>query len=101
MAPHEPLGTVDRRVLDAVSRGALRHRRHPAKIEDLAGEPAGAFLLHESLRRCEQAGLVRSERDHRGRRYWLTAKGRHELRADRRFRLALLGLIGRSLNTPR
>jgi DNA-binding PadR family transcriptional regulator len=101
MGSHEPLGTVDRRVLDAVNRGALRHRRHRAKIEDLAGDPAGAFLLHESLRRCEQSGLLRSERDHRGRRYWLTAKGRHALRADRRFRLALVGLIGRSLTTPR
>jgi hypothetical protein len=100
MRSNELLGPVDAGVLDAVSRGALRHRRHVGKVPGLAGEPAGEFLLHESLRRCEAAGLVRSERDPHGRRYALTANGRRQLRVARRFRAALRVLIVRSLDGP-
>jgi hypothetical protein len=97
MRSHEPLGPIEFEVLTAVHRGTLRHRRHAAKVHGLAGEPAGEFVLHESLRRCEQAGLLRSERDPHGRRYALTIKGRRQLRVDRRFRAALRSLIDRSL----
>jgi DNA-binding PadR family transcriptional regulator len=100
MRSHELLGPVELEVLAAVNRGALRHRDHAANIHALAGEPAGEFLVHETLRRCEQAGLLRSERDPRGRRYALTARGRRHLRVDRSFRAALRGLIDRSLATP-
>jgi DNA-binding PadR family transcriptional regulator len=47
-------------------------------------------ILHEVLHRCEQAGLLSSARDSAGRLYRLTAAGRARLRADRRFRVALV-----------
>lgn len=100
MRSQELLGPVEVEVLGAVNRGALRQRRHAAKVHRLAGEPAGEFLFHESLRRCEEAGLLPSERDPRGRRYALTAKGRRRLRVERRYRAALRGLIGRCLVEP-
>ena len=46
MTSHEPLGLVDSRVLDAVSRGALRHRLHAGKVPGLGGEPFEASALH-------------------------------------------------------
>src|SRR5437764_210600 len=39
--------------------------------------------MHQALRRCERAGLLRSKRDPSGRRYELTAAGRARLRAAR------------------
>ena len=96
MRSQELLGPVEVEVLAAVNRGALPQRRHAAKVHRLAGE----FLFHESLRRCEEAGLLPSERDPRGRRYALTAKGPRRLRVERRYRAALRGLIGRSLVAP-
>jgi hypothetical protein len=100
MRTNELLGPLDTSVLEAVHVGVLRQRRHVGKVRGLAGDPAGGFLLHESRRRCERAGLVRSERDPRGRRYALTAKGRRIQRMNRRCRVALLGLIVRSLDEP-
>jgi DNA-binding PadR family transcriptional regulator len=47
-------------------------------------------ILHEVLHRCERAGLLSSARDSTGRLYRLTAAGRARLRADRRFRVALV-----------
>jgi DNA-binding PadR family transcriptional regulator len=61
----------------------------------LRERPTGEAMLHEALRRCEHDGLLRSERDASGRRYDLTAAGRTRLRAHRRFRLALAGLLAR------
>jgi DNA-binding PadR family transcriptional regulator len=52
--------------------------------------------VHEALRRCEQSGLLSSERVCSGRRYELTAAGRARLRAERRFRAALVGVLLRS-----
>jgi hypothetical protein len=85
----DPLGHVEFAVLDAVHRGALRFRRTARQIRCLRQQPAGEVILHDVLRRCEQAGLLTSARDSAGRGYWLTAAGRARLRADRRFRAAL------------
>jgi hypothetical protein len=95
MRAGDALGQVEFAVLDAVNRGALGSRGNAGKISGLRGRPAGEALLHEALRRCEQEGLLRSERDTNGRRYRLTRAGRTQLRADRRFRLALAGLLVR------
>jgi hypothetical protein len=56
----------------------------------LRQEPAGEVILHDVLRRGEQDGLLRSGRDGSGRRYELTAAGRGRLRADCKFRAALI-----------
>jgi hypothetical protein len=53
-------------------------------------------ILHEVLHRCEQAGLLNSARDDAGRLYQLTAAGGARLRADRRFRVALVRALLRA-----
>lgn len=92
----EPLGWVEFSVIEAVHRGALRSRQTARQVVVLTPEPAGDALLHEALRRCERAGLVRSARDRSGRGYEVTQAGRARLRAERRFRAALLGALLRS-----
>jgi hypothetical protein len=92
----DPLGLVEFAVIDAVSRGALRSRQTADRVPGLRREPAGDALVHEALRRCERSGLLSSERLCSGRRYELTAAGRARLRAERRFRVALLGVLLRS-----
>jgi DNA-binding PadR family transcriptional regulator len=89
MRPADPLGHVEFAVLEALHRGLLRSRLTARKVSRLAEAPAGEAILHDVLRRCERAGLLRSERDVSGRRYEMTAAGRARLRADRRFRMAL------------
>jgi DNA-binding PadR family transcriptional regulator len=96
MEAGDPLGHVEFAVLDAVHRGALRARRTALQIRVLREQPAGEVIFHDVLRRCERAGLVRSERDDAGRRYELTAAGRAQLRADRRFRVTLIRMLVRS-----
>jgi hypothetical protein len=100
MRAGDALGQVEFAVLDAVSRGALGSRRTAWKIPALRERPAGEAILHEALRRCEHDGLLRSKRDSSGRRYELTAAGRARLRADRRFRLALVCLLARGSASP-
>lgn len=92
----EPLGQVEFAVLEAVRRGALRSRRTAWQIRILRQQPAGEAMLHDVLQRCERDGLLRSERDDCGRRYELTAAGRAQLRAERRFRFALTRMLVRS-----
>jgi DNA-binding PadR family transcriptional regulator len=53
-------------------------------------------ILHEVLHGCERAGLLSSEHDSAGRLYQLTAAGRARLRADRRFRAALVRALLRT-----
>jgi DNA-binding PadR family transcriptional regulator len=62
----------------------------------LQEDPAGEALLNEALHRFENGGLLHSARDRSGRRYELTAAGRARLRAERRFRASLVGLLARS-----
>lgn len=97
MEADDALGLVEFAVLDAVHRGALRSRRTARQIRLLRDQPAGETILHHVLRRCERDGLVRGSRDSSGRRYELTAAGRVRLRAERRFRAALIGAL---LRTP-
>ncbi len=85
-----PLGHVEFAVLDAVHRRALRSRSTALQIHRLRERRAGEGIFHDVLHRCEQDGLLRSQRDDRGRRYELTAAGRARLRADRRFRVTLV-----------
>lgn len=92
----DPLGLVEYAVIDAVNRGALRSRQTADKMPGLRREPAGDALVHEALRRCERSGLLSSERVGSGRRYELTAAGRARLRAERRFRAALVAVLLRS-----
>ena len=96
MDSSDALGLVEFAVLESVSRGALRSRRTAKQIGVLREEPAGETILHDVLRRCERCGLLRSRRDSSGRRYELTAAGRVRLRADRRFRAALIRVVVRS-----
>lgn len=93
---NELLGRVEFAVIDAVYRGVLSSRPTARQIPGLDREPAGEALMHESLRRCEHAGLLRSDRAPSGRRYELTPAGRARLRSERRFRAALLGTLLRS-----
>jgi hypothetical protein len=93
MEAGDVLGLVEFSVLDAVHRGVFRSRLTARKIPRLRDQPAGEAIMHEALRRCERGGLLRSMRDGSGRRYELTAAGRARLRADRRFRLALIGAL--------
>jgi len=86
----DPLGHVEYTVLDAVHRGAIRSRRTARQIRSLRDQPAGETILNDVLHACEQAGLVSSTRDSVGRLYRVTAAGRARLRADRRFRTALV-----------
>lgn len=90
------LGPVEFAVLDAVHRGAHRLRRGSCQIRVLRGQPAAQTVLHNALHRCERDGLLRSCRDASGRRYEVTAAGRARLRAERRFRAALIGVLARS-----
>lgn len=92
----DPLGRVEFTVIDAVYRGALRSRQNVRYIPGLRQEAAGDALMHEALRRCEGKGLLRSRRDRSGRRYELTPAGCARLRAERRFRAALLGVLLRA-----
>ena len=92
----DALGQVEFAVLDAVHRGALRSRRAPCQLGVLRGQPAAQTILYEALGRCERDGLLRSCRDATGRRYEVTAAGRARLRAERRFRAALIGVLVRS-----
>jgi DNA-binding PadR family transcriptional regulator len=100
MQAGDPLGQVEFAVLDAVHRGALRSRRTAGQVRALGERPAGEAILHNALRRCERGGLLRSDRDELGRRYELTAAGRARLRTDRRFKLALIGVLLRSQPSP-
>lgn len=90
MEAGDPLGHVEFAVLDAVHRRALRSRSTALQIHRLRERRAGEGIFHDVLHRCEQDGLLRSQRDDRGRRYELTAAGRARLRADRRFRVTLV-----------
>jgi DNA-binding PadR family transcriptional regulator len=96
MEAGDPLGHVEFAVLYAVHRGALRRRCTATQVGILSRQPAGEVILHQALGRCEREGLVSSERDYVGRRYQLTAAGRARLRADRRFRAALIRVLVRS-----
>lgn len=100
MEAGDALGQVEFAVLEALNRGALRSHRTAGQIPVLSQRPAGEAILHAALRRCEYDGLLRSERDASGRRYDLTAAGRTRLRADRRLRLALAGLLARGSVNP-
>ena len=92
----DPLGRVEFAVIEAVHRGALRSRQTVRRVPGLDEELSGEALMHEALRRCEYAGLLRSARASFGRRYELTRAGRARLRAERRFRTALAGAVLRS-----
>jgi DNA-binding PadR family transcriptional regulator len=96
MESGDTLGMVEFAVLESVSRGALRSRSTAQRISVLRGQPAGEAILHDVLRRCERRGLLSSSRDSSGRRYELTPAGRVKLRADRRFRAALVRVLARS-----
>jgi hypothetical protein len=91
----ELVGQYEIAVLEAVDSGALGLRRRAASSGALRSAPAPEALVHDALRRCECRGLLRSRRDGNGRRYELTRKGRSQLRAQRRFALALAGLLSR------
>ena len=92
----DALGLVEFAVLASVSRGALRCRPTAQQVYALRGQPAGEAILHDVLHRCERDGLLRSRRVASGRRYELTAAGRGRLRAERRFRAALVRVLARS-----
>jgi DNA-binding PadR family transcriptional regulator len=96
MESGDTLGQVEFAVVDAVHRGAFRARRSARQIGLLSDQPAGEAILHDVLRRCERDGLLRSSRDSSGRLYELTAAGRVRLRAERRFRAALIRALVRS-----
>ena len=96
MESGEELGLVEFAVLESLSRGALRSRRTAQRVRALRDQPAGEVILHDVLRACERDGLLQSSRDSSGRRYELTAAGRVRLRADRRFRAALVRVLARS-----
>ncbi len=96
MESGDGLGLVEFAVLDSVWRGALRSRCTAKQVRVLRDQPAGEVILHDVLRRCERSGLLRSSRVSSGRRYELTAAGRVRLRADRRFRAALVRVLARS-----
>ena len=93
MEAGDALGQVEFAVVEAVNRGALRSRRSARQIPLLREQPPGETILHDVLRRCERDGLLRSSRDPSGRVYELTAAGRARLRADRRFRAALIRVL--------
>lgn len=96
MGFEDALGQVEFAVLEAVNRGALRSRRSARQVRMLRKRPAGETILHDVLHRCERDGLLHGTRDASGRRYELTAAGRARLRADRRFRAAVLQMLARS-----
>jgi DNA-binding PadR family transcriptional regulator len=86
------LGPVEAAVLRAVGDGPARPHRIAMRL-DVATEPS---TLYAALDRCRRAGLLRSERDRRGRSFVITAAGRRRLRSRRDFaaRLAMLVLGG-------
>ena len=89
-------GPVETAVLYALHRGALGVRCSARAIPALRDEPTREQLLHEILDRCEERGLVRSQR-HLDRREWrLTAAGRTLLRTRGRFARALASAIART-----
>lgn len=89
-------GPVETAVLHALQRGALTARCSARAIPALRDKPAGEHLLHEILDRCEEQGLVRSNR-HRDRREWtLTPAGQARLRTRRRFAEALAIVLART-----
>ena len=89
-------GPFEAAVLHALHRGALEARCSARAIPALRDEPAGEYLLHEILNRCEDRGLVRSDR-HRDRRQWrLTPEGRARLRTHRRFARTLATVVART-----
>jgi hypothetical protein len=96
MAALELLGRNELAILAGVHSGALRQDAYAGRVPVLSDDPAAEFHLHEALRGCERAGLLRSRRDARGRHYALTPAGRIQLRSQRRFSLALLDLLARS-----
>jgi hypothetical protein len=96
----DPLGCVEFAVIDAVNRGVLRSRQTADRVPGLGQQPAGDAVVHDVLRRCERCRLLSSERVRSGRRYELTAAGRARLRAERRFRAALVGVLLRSCCAP-
>ena len=96
MEPGDALGLFEFSVLESVSSGALRPRCTAQRIDVLREHSSGEAILHDVLRRCERGGLLCSSRDSSGRRYELTAAGRVRLRADRRFRAALVRTLARS-----
>jgi DNA-binding PadR family transcriptional regulator len=89
----DPLGLIEFTVLDAVHRGALRSRTTARQVGSLRGQPAGEVVLHDVLRRFEQAGLLSSTRDAAGRRYRLTSAGRARLRFERGLRMAFIRVL--------
>ena len=100
MGVDDPLGHVEFAVLDAVHSGALGSRRTAGQLRGLRGQPAGEVILRDALRRCERDGLLSSRRHSSGRVYRLTAAGRARLRADRRFRAAMIRMLLRDSATP-
>jgi DNA-binding PadR family transcriptional regulator len=96
MEADDALGQIEFAVVDAVYRGALRSRCSARQIPILREQPPGETILHDVLQRCERDGLLHSSRDPSGRRYELTAAGRARLRAERRFRVALVRVLARS-----
>lgn len=93
MGVREPLSHVEFAVLDAVHRGSLRSRRTAGQVRVLREQPAGEVILHDVLRRCERDGLLSSARDSGGRLYQLSRAGSARLRADRRFRAAMVRML--------
>jgi len=89
-------GPVETAVLHALHRGALGTRCSARAIPALRDEPTGEQLLHEILNRCEERGLVRSDRHHDRREWRLTAAGRARLRTGRRFAQALASVLART-----
>ena len=89
-------GPVETAVLHALHRGALGTRCSARAIPALRDESTGEQLLHEFLDRCEERGLVRSDRHHDRREWRLTRAGRARLRTRRRFAQALARVLARA-----
>jgi len=96
MADDELPGAIEIEVLDALHRGALRSCCSAVQLVGLREEPAGEYLLHQILGRCERPGLVLKHRDAAGRYWTLTPAGRVRLRTRRHFARALATLLVRS-----
>jgi hypothetical protein len=77
----------------------LRPRCTAMRIGVLREQPAGEAILHHVLHCCERGGLLRGGRDRFGRRYELTPGGRARLRAERRYRLAMVRALLRAAST--
>lgn len=87
-AETELLGPVEAAVLRAVGDGRAR----PHRIAERLDSPTPVEVLYDALDRCRRDGLLRAERDRRGRAFTLTPAGRRRLRERREFasRLARL-----------